>query len=1508
MILKTSAIILFSTLSLFANDLQAQNPSVKIDTSTVHTNGMKGFEVHDPVDDQVQKRWRPANADTSSWYNHISLGVSSGVDFRTNWHSTTSQIPIQVFLGYNFTPVHQVRLQGGIEKIQIENSPLKNKVFTGELQYLANISNFISGTKNDSTRNGRMLDISTLIGVGGQYYNANFTRRLSPFARIGFDASMHIGPNVSLFVQPYAGLTLDQDIIFKSTDPSSFNIIYGINAGLAAHLNSDKKYYSSLPTNYQNIFFEASTGWGANLKGFNATQSGNNEYIGIGRWFAPSLGLRIGVMGQQNYWQSKSDTGSSDYLANKHHVALAGRAELLVNLLNLGKSSKSFATSAEGRKNNTDWELDLSVGGLYGYNAKNGVEYTNGTWRCYYYGMTAALQTLYRVSPGSYIFIEPRFFNNYYQIPYVDNLAAHKREIDRFFTFNVGARVYASKGKERYSNDTTFTKNTWVGLGMGGFKMFEATRIKQSGFGAFQPSASLSLGYDAHRLASVRFQFDWQRLARVTGTKNNTYQMLDMRLLYMLPFTNLIRGVQKDNRFHTYIELGPTESIVVGQNSESNQGVLSNSKATKDFVGKSSLGAAAGMLMAYDIGGKKMWDIYAEVLGQYNFKQGITPELAHKYNNLKWGLYGGVRYHFNQQNDENMLKDAYIPEYMRGWFVEGSTGWTFPLKGSTEDGRQEGNALHRSGALFNLNVGHWITRYLGARVGLQAQQHSIATDEVVVGNTPYTAYTASATGSMTMELLTTPLNYFRMQEDRNFDLNLSAGFQLGEIAMGNHNNGARRRPTLGFTSSAQAMCRLMPGVWGYIEPRYSTFHYHTNGELTTIVPRGTFRNLAISVGARLYRADKEDRSLSLEGQGDSNTFQDELTKHWWIGLQVGGGRNLNTYKYVGDGHCVAFQPSLSLNAGYDLHRLATLRGQLEYTNLGSYNAGSSTVERASMYNLRLIYMLNMTNLWRGTNWPRLSVFPEFGVAYSHHNSDKTASVYQNGEPRQNAFGVLLGAMAAWRMTPSVDLTVETQEQYHFPHGYMPYQSHSRVGNGYWNLTAGVRYHIKDDLLDGVNWKMYTPAQMQGWFIEGGYGLTTIPLYTGNSAGHMMGDSWRVSFGRWFSSICGVRAGITGSQTYWSENKAAAQHEAFSGEQIHGAYTIKSANQQVGGRIEFMVNPLNLSSFRRHHSENALFDLNLAMGLDFGVQYKAHVHNAHHYWTHGYVGFTSSAQALYRIADGVQLFVEPRYMTASYKSPNDLMLTAEHTTDRFFDLSIGARLYRPTSDARKQNKGIEADTEQKLQGAFRQNLWLGLDLGGIRQMGCQRGYTNGIGIQPTVGIEVGYDLHPMATFGLQANYRSFSFFEENHEYSVVTSVGAKKHYNGNFNRCVGDLNIRAMYMLNLTNLWQSTRHQPRLSAYWTFGPALSQILSDNTKLIDGEMAGGSNPTITGQKFKGSSFGIFTGVDVAIRVAPKWDVALKSIWQYNFKTPYLPHVHHMRPYNCTMEFGLGTRYHF
>lgn len=136
------------------------------------------------------------------------------------------------------------------------------------------------------------------------------------------------------------------------------------------------------------------------------------------------------------------------------------------------------------------------------------------------------------------------------------------------------------------------------------------------------PAFGAEVGYDLHPLASIRGIMTYG----TTKFNNEKYKMLDLRLSYMLNISNVWQGQTPKRRFDIYWNVGPSLSFVSKRDRQYSFGVWTSLQGTLRVMPK--------------------WDLYAEPLVQYNFKNGINPGNGQSIDNIKMGVMLGTRYHF----------------------------------------------------------------------------------------------------------------------------------------------------------------------------------------------------------------------------------------------------------------------------------------------------------------------------------------------------------------------------------------------------------------------------------------------------------------------------------------------------------------------------------------------------------------------------------------------------------------------------------------------------------------------------------------------------------------------------------------------------------------------------------------------------------------------------------------------------------------------------------------------
>ncbi len=371
---------------------------------------------------------------------------------------------------------------------------------------------------------------------------------------------------------------------------------------------------------------------------------------------------------------------------------------------------------------------------------------------------------------------------------------------------------------------------------------------------------------------------------------------------------------------------------------------------------------------------------------------------------------------------------------------------------------------------------------------------------------------------------------------------------------------------------------------------------------------------------------------------------------------------------------------------------------------------------------------------------------------------------------------------------------------------------------------GGRYFFgQESLYDFFHGTKAKPWQ-KGWELSASYGWA-LPMDTDTGL-HGSGSSFAVSAGYWFNSLLGLRLGLTGQQSYYRKQDVAAVVEPLSGIQVHAPYKLYYLQLMLGARAELMLNPLNMLRSRREMDTAPRWDLNLSAGMSFGGMGKADGMNS------GYVGFTTSASLLYRLSRVTQLYVEPRFDLISYGKHNSQLNYYESFADRNFTVSVGARITRPTEESRESKRPTDLDK------MAHRGLWVAGGIGGSKMLQRIRAAAGGIGIQPSAGVSVGYDLNRLSSFRANLVYDIQSRLRPNQPYAVTAS-GLSRRYTGTVNTSLHQMDLQLLYMLNVTNLWTGYDRRNAFKIYLEAGPSFSTNLAQSNSLADGEAAGGSN---------------------------------------------------------------------
>ncbi len=1488
-----------------------------------------------PKDVQVQNRYRPTENDSlfaKKWWRRLYAGVGGGFQFLSDNVSSVQNSHVAGYLGYRFTPVHSLRLHGTYTTFTYgPGKHLSSRSLGVGVDYLANISNFAWGYNQS-----RLVDVSTVLGVGTRINGARLSSKIAPYARLGAQVDFRLGSYFAFFAEPYVGVHKRMNALFDRPGREMWNLMYGVNVGMQMSLDRRPDQYLEADSIYRKFFFDSSIGVVVpGRAGGIMHRIGHGYHGALGVWLNPMFGLRLGAQAQSVRWSSEMMKIYGASVRRSNNQALfSGRLEMMVNPMNF---SKRWRNKPGGH----DFDFNFLVGGDFGWNMKSNVpNTTNGAFRCYYYGVTGAIQVMYRISkPGTYIFVEPRYLAAMYSVPY-QNTRNSLFNVEHNFSFNVGTRLYMMGASQTGDDKAEFTPHWWAGLDVGGVKWQTTQSLSTGGLG-INPTVGFSLGYDLSRYASFRAQLAYQRLydthtssyvgydmnenmRRGNGLWNSAYDVMDLRLSYMLNLNNLFQGYNSDRRFNLWWTVGPSLSYVFNQSDnwvEDQIGTLPSMKVLElgdSREGKASPAVHTSLMAALRVA--PQYEVTVEALGQYNILPGLHPGRPGRLNSLKYGLTVGSRYHFEQDKLRAFLSGTEAKPWQRGWQFEASYGWALPLGTKL--------ALHGSGSSLALSAGYWFNGMLGARFGLMGQQGYYQRNDVpavvepVSGtqvHAPYSVYYPQLMLGGRAEVMLNPLNFFRsrreLDEAPRWDMNLSAGLNFGAVGKA----GGFAAGYVGLTTSAAVLYRLSDVTQLYLEPRFDLMSYSRYNAALNYDEPFKDKVFTVSVGARISRPTEKSAEDNVSTGAEP---EEKAHRGLWAAVGFGGAKTIQHLRVSGGG--ASFQPSIGVSVGYDFTRLSSVRANFVYDmqsrlrpNQPYAVAVSGTPKRytgtvnskLNQLDVQLLYMLNLTNLWTGRDKRNafniyLEAGPVFSTITSQSNSlakgelDRGTGFQYLGHDYSGkcSFSMAAGMLMALPVTKNWDVTAEVLGQYYVNRTYTPEYSPWILDGIKMNFSVGTRYHFnQDQLLDffrGTDAK----AWQKGWELNASYGWA-FPLDT-NIGLHGSGTSLSVSAGYWFNSILGARLGFMGQQTYYRKQDVAAVNEPISGTQVHAPYSVYYSQYMLGGRAELLLNPLNFIRSRRERDEAPRWDLNLSAGLNFGGLGKAGGLGM----VGGYVGFTTSAALLYRLSNVTQLYLEPRYDVFSYSKHNASLDFNDSFADRMFAVSIGARITRPVEESSESKRATSPDK------MAHRGLWLSAGVGGTKMLQRLRVGAKGMPIQPSVGLSVGYDFSRLSTARLSFSYDIQSRTCPNQPYTV-TAGGVDRRFTGTINSTVHQLDMQLLYMLNITNLWTGYDKRNAFNIYLEAGPAYAVNLLQSNTLADGELMGGTNFRYAGHNYSGkSSFALASGVLMALPLNKHWDITAELLGHFYFKRGYMPEYSPQFLNGIKMNFSVGTRYNF
>ena len=496
---------------------------------------------------------------TKKWDDHLfveaGLGLEKMVAPSDNYRFNTLSA-VHVGVGKQFDRYNSARLtfQGAWGYQQG-----KDRLFTKyglRLDHLFSLSSYFSGF-----RPSRLLDISTILGVGVQYSKlsfenilyekeqqkiidsyegtgdpadaeeANIIRQSIPKDQSGMSFEGHMGLQFRFFtgpqgyanIEPYIGLATDKMDLSQNQNWRKIDVFYGINFNYIYYLHNnlserERKYFikhreehdlvdndsSYLQSWQQPWFVEYSNGvdFLGNSQVGSGKSMGSNFSLSVGRWLSPVIGFRLtGSVHQTTWRQSFITTSEPDEKPARGYTA---------NMHNVYTGIRLDAMfNPFGLFNSFRWDNPYGIylvgGAEYGWVDKYQSERLSTRSEAYNIGA----HLWYQLSDGLHVFVEPLYKHYVYKLPYT-NVDWNKNFTDNGFSLSFGLQVATRSLRFRkMEEEGEYEPLRKIRAGLsGGFYQIH-TKMNFEGDGGVGLNAKLFAEYHVTPIHAARASFEF---------------------------------------------------------------------------------------------------------------------------------------------------------------------------------------------------------------------------------------------------------------------------------------------------------------------------------------------------------------------------------------------------------------------------------------------------------------------------------------------------------------------------------------------------------------------------------------------------------------------------------------------------------------------------------------------------------------------------------------------------------------------------------------------------------------------------------------------------------------------------------------------------------------------------------------------------------------------------------------------------------------------------------------
>lgn len=371
-----------------------------------------------------------------------------------------------------------------------------------------------------------------------------------------------------------------------------------------------------------------------------------------------------------------------------------------------------------------------------------------------------------------------------------------------------------------------------------------------------------------------------------------------------------------------------------------------------------------------------------------------------------------------------------------------------------------------------------------------------------------------------------------------------------------------------------------------------------------------------------------------------------------------------------------------------------------------------------------------------------------------------------------------------------------------------------------------------------------------WFTEFSKGIHVMDV---PELGLMetLGSSSTISVGKWFSPVIGLRASAIMRSGVWRKEQS-------------DQYVVRMNTQYLSGGLEAMVNPFGLS---KNFQWDGKAGANLLAGMELGFLMKKQTGHSLRCWSEAY---TVGTHLWLRLADGLQVFLEPRFIHNVYRIPYSNVDWGHRFTENSYGLNIGLTT---TQIAPKYRKSRDTETEE---GKRDYHMTVGVG-GGFCFMPRISTLDTGQGLPLNVNGHATYHFDYMSGVRLGLDYMLLpavsqsSFYDYNMEvpdmgYAPVARQGLWSH-----TYYLGQASLA--YHANLTNACAGYRRDRLFNMEAYLGCGVAFLFGENSALDKSEQLREGHEVRLANEVKSSAyFSVVGGVTLSARLSPCLSLAL------------------------------------